>query len=416
MVSSIEAAGTPVTPMASKKKPDDNQKIRRSLTDDEKIKIALDRFRPSADGSSWTRVETLARRYDRDPAVITRAIQSAFERKLVEIRRVENFSAVQEPVRESSLEAKLTRRYQELRNAIVIDEPVGALQPEAVAGDEIHRRLGRAMATVIGTGVFFRDNDVIGLGSGRGVFYVLDALRRFPQLRVANVKIISLTGAVHARDHSYYIEGGEPENFHMDADSHVGLLGLCFAYNVELHQVSSAIACSSEQELERVIGRAHLNEDEWERKPITYALTGVGVLSQGHRFYQEVKSPQKKQPMLEPIHDRLVKLVSLSEEVERLAKDYHPVSDICNRLFYTPPPANVRIPPDKENAIKDLISSINERLVTVSLKQLKKIQSIILVAGTRAKANAIRGLLENPEYKIRTLCTDRDTAEKILSN
>lgn len=59
--------------------------------------------------------------------------------------------------------------------------------------DGVHRILGEATARLLSTGPLFRDGDVIGLGSGRGVYYTVDALTRLPALRVSDVTLVSLT-------------------------------------------------------------------------------------------------------------------------------------------------------------------------------------------------------------------------------
>ena len=95
----------------------------------------------------------------------------------------------------------------------------------------------------------FRSGDAIGLGSGRGVFTTVDALANFPRLRVPGVTLLSLTGDVYPRHHS------RDPNLCLDADTHVNLLGRCFAQDVTLHFLSSYI-CYDEQSTSKACGDA----------------------------------------------------------------------------------------------------------------------------------------------------------------
>ncbi len=68
--------------------------------------------------------------------------------------------------------------------------------------------------------------------------------------------------------------------------------------------------------------------------------------------------------------------------------------------------------------MRELIDSINSRLVNVKMPHLRSIQMISLVAGTWKKAGVIHTLLSPPadqsRLSIRSLCTDDETAVEIL--
>jgi hypothetical protein len=113
-----------------------------------------------------------------------------------------------------------------------------------------------------------------------------------------------------------------------------------------------------------------------------------------------------------------VQIVEICKRVDA-TPSYVPVADICNRLFFVPPPRGVSLAAHDRRKILELIDTINSRLINVSEDQLKDIRQIILVAGTARKALAIRYLLSRPKkdrLSIRILCTDQASAKLILDS
>jgi hypothetical protein len=320
---------------------------RKELTDEERTSIALDRFGPLQQGMRTVEVEVLSKRYKRDPAVISRAISEAFRRGLVQIRKVER---VEQPNRAPELEARLQSRF-DLLGAIVIEPSESSASAtedrrSLVFGDELHAKLGSAMAQLIATGTVFRSGSVIGLGSGRGVYHTVDALSKLPPLRATKVTLVSLTGAVFAQDHAVRV------NLRLDADFHVNLFGQCFAHPVEIHQIHAPIVLSDPREFSAVRKRTWLGKEKWEGN--IHGLFGVGVLKRGHRFNEFVdayeRSDFNRDHTLDPILEPLRKLIRICRTV---SNDYYcPVADICNNLFLVPPPPEAKVSPDIIKAIK----------------------------------------------------------------
>ena len=379
---------------------------RRPMTDAEKIQLVMERFGGVKTGKRPTALSELAVKYGRDEAVISKAVASAFREGLVEIRE-----RPADPPRLESIEKKLTD-YFDLLEAIVVEDQ-GPTSDEGQSkslnrNDAIHATLGRAMARVIAGGFVFRDGDVVGVGSGRGVYYTVDSLRQLPRLRAKNVVLGSLTGAVHARDHAQRI------NLTLDADTHVALLGPCFTQSVTLHLASHPIIFPG------VRKTIWFSDQHWHDEPPTHALIGVGVLAPGHRFFEDAGiNTQHREPILAPIQSDLESLVKLCGDVERSkgvdSRIYCPVADIANCLFYVQPPPGANIKNDTQREIERLVGKINDQLLNVNRQQLQQVGQIMLVAGTPKKAVAIRRLLDDDRYNIRFLCTDRDTAEQILN-
>lgn len=139
-----------------------------------------------------------------------------------------------------------------------------------------------------------------------------------------------------------------------------------------------------------------------------------GTVAAGHRFYDEIITRQPE-PVLAPAREELLELIELCREASGNAEpSYCPVADISNNLFYVRPPTGLKVAPAVEERIRELISGINPRLLNIPETTLKGTGTVLLVAGTRQKALAIRELLTSASYRIRFLCTDRAAAETIL--
>lgn len=395
------------------------RKPRRPLSDEERITFVLERYAPLRRGESRKEIKEIAAKYGRQPAVVQRAINEAFARRLVDIVRLK-FSA---PTRLPQLEHQILERFPKLHMAIVVEvgKNHSSRDEGALFGDKIHQELGKAVAELIGSNTVIDDNDVIGIGSGRGVFSVLKALTHFDKVRAQNVTAISLTGDVYARSHSYWQKGLtsarlEGLNYQLDADDHLSILGMSFLGALKQMPLSRSIAWAP-GELIKMVKQTVLDREEWEKHIPDIGIVGVGVLSEGHRFYEEVKSPpNEQQQRLTPIIGDLRTLTHRIEELSRNCPvpNYVPVADICNRLFYVKPPAGVRITREQETQIVSLIASINDKLLTATEKQLSQIRRLILVAGTEKKALAINQLLEEDKFNIRIVCIDQSAAVEIL--
>lgn len=85
------------------------------------------------------------------------------------------------------------------------------------------------------------------------------------------------------------------------------------------------------------------------------------------------------------------------EELERL-KAQGAVGDVCLRFF--------------DSAGMPVITPLNERVIGMSLEQLRQVRRTVGIAGGERKLSAIRGALEGGWINV--LITDRFTAEKLI--
>src|SRR5206468_2477017 len=130
--------------------------------------------------------------------------------------------------------------------------------------------------------------------------------------------------------------------------------------------------------------RTCLDKQKWQRKTPTLALVGAGgLLAHGSGLWAEENKSTSVSSMTEPVLGSLKKLEDLCRSLRPRGSFYDPVADVCNWLFFVTPPAGVSITPQNKANIEKLITDINSRLLSADYNQLKQIQSIYLVAGTR---------------------------------
>jgi DNA-binding transcriptional regulator LsrR (DeoR family) len=375
---------------------------KRPITHQEKIAIALARF---PFGQTSPGLESLAFQFGRDKSQISKAVAQAFEDRLVEVKRVW-FPKSQ---RVTLLERRLTETFN-LHHVVVVENESRArnLSEEQAAklDDDLHAQLGYAMAETIASGLLFDAGDVIGVGSGRGVFSTAESLfREFPHhLQVRNVTLTSLTGAIYAREHA------RKTNMRLDADINVNLFSRAFAHDVTVKFASRPLI----DEVPELRDRTVLGQGKWKQLHHTHALVGVGVLARGHKLYDEVKAnPGSRELLREPIYSHLEELVAFCEKLG--TETYCPVGDISNNLFFVQPPRKSEVNDSEKKRILSLIEAVNSKLFNISKDQLQSIPTLMLVAGTKKKAAAIRELLRDQNYHIKFLCTDKDAAHEVLN-
>jgi DNA-binding transcriptional regulator LsrR (DeoR family) len=418
------------------------------------VRLALERYSALESGRGPVAYKELAARYSKDlpkrasgdksfegiNKTIERAIGEAFVKRWVAIRQL-GIIPFYSPDHE--LEKQLVNAFgpYNLKKAIVADIDLSqGSKADAAAGPEesqgaspseiIHQQLGHAAATEIHetAGLFRSKNDIVAVGSGRAVHAVIDSLQQFEPFKVDDISIMSLTGSL------FFQQTKVPQEYLLDADIHTALLAQRFAGKVHTLPTSSSIA-HDKNNLPSIrrstpLGQGYHNP--------TVAIIGVGTLSPGHRFHQvarnrreledehrsaenngdTVRAQRLKEQLdsfvLSPIQADLQHLINLSDAIGAECPGYNPVADVCNRLYFVPPPPAYSLLAETKAEIIAKIDNINDSLLTANKTQLDNIGTLILVAGTKAKARAIFTLLIRKLPKIDTLCVDADTANALL--
>jgi len=378
----------------------------KQITDEEAIAITLRRYGSLTRGQGELAIKVLVDEFHRPKNAITLAIRVAFQKRLVEIRRVEREDlTLKSPTRNTALENELRARFPSLAGAIVVESSESN-------SDRIHRDIGYALARELG--IHIDDGAIVGLGSGRGPYYTVEGAKKLTPLSSRGVTLMSLTGDLYPQGHEKGL------NAVLDADFHTALFSMSFSELMTLRKISSTIA---HEDIESARKKTWLDRDEYRKHTPTVAIVGLGVLKEHHRFYQEVRretgaASPSGQNVLAPIKKFLKELVDISEKYSQGI--YCPIADVCNRLMFVERP-DVRIKEADRQKMLKLIEAINARLLTIDSDQLGRIRGLLLVAGTTQKALAIRKLLLESELqqsglRIRTVCTDSAAAQLILEH
>ncbi len=349
------------------------------------------------------------------PKAIAKAIREALGDGLI--------SFVRQPIhryrRRYDLEQQLVRKYKlRLRSAIVVESQ------DSSSSDDIHMMIGQALADEISARRSFRTGSRIGIGSGRGVFYTIDALRRShnqetsrrvrelsPDRPIDETTILSLEGSLfpHSTMH-----GRDPL---FDSDVTAATFAQVFNGLVHVRPVSYPLALSKEDKA-TVIDKTWLGQRNFDLMIPSHAIVGVGILDSLHRFHKAVRYSQEGPLELEPILEKLERLVATADNIMEQYNDYCPVADVCGRMFLVPPPDYVS-ERDRElliGKVKEWIDDINDHLLTITKTQLSRIDSVMVLGGTKLKANAIGYLLSHPSLSLTAdiLSTDVSVGEHLL--
>ena len=250
----------------------------------------------------------------------------------------------------------------------------------------------------------------ISLGSGRAVFYAVQGIsksrKEFNDIKNEDLKLVSLLGWHRVSDYTNQI------NSLMDADLNVNYLAGAFSTKPLFEMVYHPI-CVEENRIEGVLENLFFPK----ATKFDICVLGVGVLSEGHNFFKRIK--EEKVDEFYPIFAHLKILVDFCKDIENEAKamrkEYVPIGDICNRLFFVPPPTSLskKIKDKigkKQVEIEQCIENVNKLLVAVTEEQLKKAKSIYLIAGTGKKGFAIKKCIDKYRENIELLCIDKEAA------
>lgn len=255
---------------------------------------------------------------------------------------------------DTELEEQLIDRY-ELRDAIVVDS--SRVDDEKV----ITRELGAAASYYIESVI--KQNDVIGLSSWSSTLLALvDALHPVP--RKADVRVVQILGGV-----------GNPT-----AKAQANRLTSRFADLVGGTAVflPAPGIVGSEAALQVLLDDVHVREAVGLFDRVSLALVGIGAMQPSSLLAASGNI--------------------FSEKEQRMLESYNAVGDILLRFF------------DGEgNPVKTFLEN---RVVSMSLEQLRNVSRAIGVAGGHRKMDTIRGALRGRWINI--LVTDRFTAERLV--
>lgn len=274
----------------------------------------------------------------------------------------------------SGAEAATTDKY--LANPLDID-----VQAAFKAGDDLHRALGLACASQVLVHQLRRGTRV-GVTSGRGVAYAVDALVDNPWAGgFEGVHVVSLCSG--AKVGSW--RGKDRRS--LDADENAFAL---------------AVALGVPEQHVTLMGDAVDGGDpQWDFIQPNLVLAGLGSLNTGHHL---LRPRARLGPMAEPL-SRIEKSQAADPSL-RFA-----VAEICHRLF----PVRENLPPHFLQAIQD----VNGLVRAAPPETIRNAEVVILVAGGAQKVDALVRLVSGQtsapiELRNLILVTDAWTAQQML--
>jgi len=289
--------------------------------------------------------DAIARALKTSRPMVSRLLQQARAEGIVQIKIVDPSA------RHSSLEKQLLTAFH-LTEAIVV-------ATEGDTADLARRRIGQAAAHYLERTI--QNGDVVGIGWGRSLHEIVDALEPQRKARITAVPLIGGLGQISPVFQVHELArrlaeafGGTWQNFYVPA-------------LVESDEIAASLLRSADGKQVTAL---------WQNLGI--ALVGIGNVDFGAEM-------------------QMLFVNYLDAAAQARLRDAHAVSDICVRFF----DINGKPCPDTVNGI-----------VGITLKQLKQTRRVIGVAGGASKAEAILGALRG-RY-INVLITDEPAAKRVL--
>lgn len=288
----------------------------------------------------------------------------------------------------SGVDAAYTEQY--------LEEPESEMaQSSFKASDDLHRCLGEVAAELILNSL--RKNMTLGISSGRGVGFTIEALgeviRQTPSWvsGYESISLVSLCGGVHAG------KWGQSSVVTRDFDADENVFALAAALKIprkNITYISGPVLTHSNAESENRI-----------KSSLDIAIIGLGQLNTRHHYFRDVIE---------------TKLKSAADPIQTIMKWQNKNPALCDSLAEI---VMKLYPAVKENLPADFVTAlqeVNNTISTVSPSRIKNAGEVVLIAGGRQKAEALSGLLKG-EYpgapidrKNLTLVTDSWSAETIL--
>ena len=273
--------------------------------------------------------------------------------------------------------------------------------------DQIHQLLGMWGARVLVSQI--RPDDVVGIGSGRGVACSAEHCQSHTVHKPRAV--VSLTG-------SFPIMGpwaSDSDEVNLNSDAIIGSLS---------SKLGSAVPFPVGARIQRrkhdedALRRLEKNQDD-----ATLALIGIGALGGGHRLIKY--PPDKLAAELEEAREAIVSLrrVVANADTKELPLGGHWIGDISNYLFMVEGGDSGN---DMSCDLQQAVAQINEQFLSTPPEVFQRIcernGAVIAVAGGAHKTSAIRHVIaaqrrgERGDKKpwITHLITDSSVARKLL--
>jgi DNA-binding transcriptional regulator LsrR (DeoR family) len=385
----------------------------RSLTDEQRIRLVLDRMLPLSRGKAMRPLEKLCGPdfNDLDPSTLSRDFVEAFRLGLVEVRRREQ-AVAEPPARQPNLEEALVTAFRPhgLRTAVVFESPYRVV--DGSRGGTLVRDVGRHLARFLANSDKLRDNLKLGIACGPGVNWVAKELERVGGQTAVGVTLLSLMGR-------FGLRSSHQENLLIDADFNACQLIRAFHSRVVLETVGApAVLRDGRPSLREAVRGTWMAAGRRQKMMPDIALTGAGILNSEGQWY--LLEGEHNSPTMAPVQSFLDEAMELCKRVS--AKNvripfsdmppYCPVGDVANHMFVVEPRDGHLLEQSDRAKLKSLVDRINERLLCIRGEELKRVSEIWLGAAGRHKVYLVFDVLMN--FPVSILCTDSETCLELI--
>jgi DNA-binding transcriptional regulator LsrR (DeoR family) len=265
-----------------------------------------------------------------------------------------------------------------------------------VKDDDLHSQIAKRAAWHLWR--CLRDRDVIGVGSGRGVGFTIQALKNIcstQNRRISDVEIFSLCGGRLFRPMWRMERSPDADHSAMELGTLLQVTNNC------INLVQLPLVLDQAREIMARVA-PYLLEDTPEPPSLDIAIFGLGVLSKQDHYLLS-------HPTTQPIQQELA---HLKEHVLPLCPSA--VVDVCSRFWVW----SGALPLELERKAKEIVETLNGKMVAIAPTKLNRAREKILVAGGSQKYEGLLAFLREGEdqigVRVTTLVTDEETARKLV--
>jgi DNA-binding transcriptional regulator LsrR (DeoR family) len=274
----------------------------------------------------------------------------------------------------------------------------------ALASDLLHLQLSIEAAKYLVPK--FRDQDSIGIGSGRAAVYAAYFSSKSPDvLKLEDPRIFSLSGGVRdvrwSTGHDVRLS-----NLPYSVDADIGVTILADASKIEKknqHLAYLPVSLPDPIAAMQAVAPHLISQDTH----LNIAILGLGALSSRHHYYAHPG------PELAEIKEEIEKIKQIqNKDPDRV---FDGIGEICHYLFWCG---------EDENAceIKEILQRINSKIIAIRKETLKNTRETFLIAGGAQKLAILEKILtrEYPDIPVTprytTLITDNWTALQLIDS
>jgi hypothetical protein len=251
-----------------------------------------------------------------------------------------------------------------------------------------------------------RPDDVVGVGGGRGPYYVVRNCLFRPGVQHPRT-VVSLTGQMAV---NVWGEAGRLGVASMDADQVASHLGGELGAK-EVIRVNAPVAAARS----RGKGGPRVRVEA-----VSLALIGIGALAGGHRLrhYEQSQELEAVKPLLKGLCERARALDPVTPEPD--GSCHHWVGDLCNHLFIATsgPHDWKQVPRADRGDLERRVRELNNQFLSplpADFEGVCRKGGVVAVAGGRHKGTAIYHVLRQAPSWITHLVTDNHVAHQILA-